>query len=157
MKISKIISYVVLAVGVLSGVLLYLMNGGFSELMTEAGATEARELPLAQSTALVSPLYNLALVVIGVLLIVTLVTIIGGLIKNPSSLVKTLIGAGAFLVVVGISFALSKGKEVITRDGVVITEGTTRWVEAGIIAFYIFAAVAVGAMLVAGIKKSISN
>ncbi len=157
MKISKIISYVVLAVGLLSGVLWYLMNGGFSDLMTEAGATEARELPLAQSTELVSPLYNLSLAVIAVLLVVTIITIISGLIKNPSSLVKTLVGAGAFLVVVGISFALSKGKEVITRDGVVITEGTTRWVEAGIIAFYIFAAVAVGAMLVAGIKKSISN
>jgi len=78
MKISKILSYLVLAVGIISAVLLYLMNSGFDKLMTEAGTTEARELPLGASVPEVNPLYNLALVVIVVLIIATVISVIGG-------------------------------------------------------------------------------
>ena len=95
--------------------------------------------------------------VIGILLIVTLVTVISGLIKNPSSLKKVGAGIIVFLVVVGIAYALSSGQEVITRDGDVISAAKTKWVEAGIISFYLFAGIAVLSMIAAGVKKSISN
>ena len=157
MKISKILSYVVLAVGVLSAVLLYLMNSNISQLMTEKEATEARELPIALTTAAVSPLYNLALVVILALVVVTIITIISGLIKNPSSLKKVGLGVVAFAVVIGVAYGISEGQEVITKDGDVISVGTSKWVEAGIISFYIFAALAIVSMVVAGVKNSISN
>jgi len=161
MKISKILSYVVLAVGVISGVLLYMMNTGISDLLTEKEATDPRELLVPETAeaiyGAVSPLYSLSLVIIAVLLIATLVTVISGLIKNPASLKKVGLGIVAFLVVVGIAYGISEGKEVITRDGDVITAGTTKWVEAGIISFYIFSVVAIVSMIAAGVKKSISN
>lgn len=161
MKISKILSFVVLAVGLISGVLLYLMNSNISQMLIDKEATDPRELLVPETASAiygaVSPLYMLSIVIIVILLIVTLVTVISGLIKNPASLKKVGLGIVAFLVVVGIAFALSKGQEVITRDGDVITEGTTKWVETGIISFYIFAAIAILSMIAAGVKKSISN
>ena len=158
MKISKILSYLVLAVGLISAVLLFLMNSGFDKLMTAAGTTEARELPLDASIPEVNPLYNLAIVVIVLLIIATLVSVIGGLIKNPSSLKKTLLGAVAFLVVVGISYGIAGAQdEVITRDGDIISAGTVQWADAGIRAFYIFAGLAVASIIWGGIRKSISK
>ena len=161
MKISKILSYVVLAIGVISGVLLYLMNTGISKLLNDNGATDPRELLVPETAAsmfgAVSPLYTLSIVVIVALLIATVVTIFSGLAKNPASLKKTGLGIVAFLVIVGIAYGMSTGTEVITRDGDVITAGTTKWVEAGIISFYIFSVLAIGSMIAAGVKKSISN
>jgi len=158
MKISKILSYIVLAVGIISGILLFLMNKGFDALMTEAGTTEARELPLGASIPEVNPLYTLAIVTIVVLVIATLVSVVGGLIKNPSSLKKTLLGVVAFLVVVGISYGLAGSQaEVVTKDGVIISAGTVQWADAGIRAFYIFAILAIGTIIWGGIRKSISK
>ncbi len=158
MKISKILSYLVLAVGLISAVLLYLMNSGFDKLMTEAGTTEARELPLGASIPEVNPLYNLALVVIVLLVIATLISVVGGLIKNPSSLKKTALGIVAFLVVVVISYVLAgTQQEVITKDGEVISAGAVQWADAGIRAFYIFGCLAVASIVWGGVRKSISK
>ena len=161
MKISKILSFVVLAVGLISGVLLYMMNKGISQLLNDKGATDPRELLVPDTASMVygavTPLYTLSIVVIVVLLIATVITIFSGLIKNPESLKKTGLGVVAFLVVVGIAYGLSTGTEVITRDGDVISAGTTKWVEAGIISFYIFSVIAIGSMIVSGVTKSISN
>ena len=161
MKIQKIVSYVVLAIGLISGVLLYVMNSGISKLMFDNDATDPRDLLVPETAgsmfSAVSPLYNLSVVVIAILLIVTVATIVKGLVSNPSSLKKTAIGVGVFLLIVGVSYALAEGAEVVTRDGEVVTAGTTKWVGAGIITFYICAATAIGAMIAAGVRKSISN
>ncbi len=156
MKISKILSYIVLAVGVISAALLFKMNNGFDTLMTEAGATEARELPLGASIPEVSPLYNMALVIIGLLIIATLVTIVGGLIKNPSSLKKTLLGVVIFLVIGGIAYGISSGTEMALKDNIV-SASAVRWADAGIIAFYFFIVIAIAAIVWGGIRKSISK
>lgn len=161
MQISKILSYVVLVVGLIAGVLLYLMNGNISQMLTDNEATDPRELLTPETAdsifAAVSPLYMLALVIIVVLLIATVIAIITGLIKNPSSLKSVAIGVVAFLVVVGVAYGLSSGVESVTRDGEVITAGTSKWVETGIMSFYIFSAIAIIAMIGSGVKKSISN
>lgn len=161
MKISKILSYVVLAVGVISGVLLYLMNSSISEQLVANDASDPRDLLMPETAdavyGAISPLYNLSWAVIAVLLVATLVTVFSGLIKNPSSLKKVGAGVLVFLVVVGIAYALSSGQEVITKDGDIISAGKTKWVEAGIISFYLFGGIAVLSMIAAGVKKSISN
>ena len=161
MKISKILSFVVLAIGAISGILLYMMSGSISQLLDDKGATDPRELLVPETADMiysaVSPLYTLSIVVIVALLIATVVTIISGLIKNPASLKKTGLGVVAFLVIVGVAYGISTGTEVITRDGDVITAGTTKWVEAGIISFYIFSALAIGSVIAGGVVKSISK
>ena len=80
-------------------------------------------------------------------------TIVQELNRSGSSLKGTLIGLGAFLAVVVISYGLASGEEVQLRDGEVLSASAVRWVEAGIYAFYILAIVAIGAMIFSGVKK----
>ncbi len=157
MKISKIVSYLVLAVGLLSGVLLWTMSSGLSALILENGAEEALDLPLSETIPYVSPLYNVALAVIVILLIVTVITIVKGLISNPSSLKKTLIGVVIFGIVVAIAYVTATGEDVTLIDGTQYGAGTVKWVDAGLKVFYILIATSLGAMVVSGVKKSIGK
>lgn len=157
MKISKIVSYLVLVVGVVSGILLYTMSKGLNALVLENGAEEALDLPLKDTIPFVTPLYNVALIVIVILLVVTVISIINGLIKNPSSLKKTLVGVAIFAVVFAIAYFTAVGQDVTLIDGTQVGAATTKWVDAGLKMFYILIATALGAMVVSGIKKSISN
>lgn len=157
MKISKILSYVVLAIGAIGIILWFMMNSTISTLMEENGVSEARELPLDVAGAAVSPLYGLTLVIFIIIIIATLITVFSALIKNPSGLKKTIIGLVAFLVVIGIGFVLAEGVETPLKDGEVLSASGSRWVGAGLYAFYFLAAGAVILMFVSGIKKLIGK
>ncbi len=164
MKISKILSYVILAVGAIGALLLFLMGKNFTELMDTYGITEAKDLvkdqsasAYAEATALVSPMYNLTLVIIVVIIIATLVAVFSALVKNPEGLKKAGIGIVAFLVVIGVGFALSSGVETPMNDGEVLSASGSKWVGAGLHAFYLLAAIAVGLMVASGIKKLIGK
>ena len=156
MNISKILSYVVLLIGIITAVLIYLMSNNISGAMAERETDEAISLPLEVSAPLVTPLYSLAIGIVVILLIVTVISVISGLIKNPSSLGKTLIGIVAFLAVLGLSYALASDFVPPLSGDNVVTPSTAKLAGAGIYAFYILIIVAVGAMIAAGIKKAIS-
>jgi len=153
MKISKILSYVVLAVGVLGALLLFVMNSNFDTLLADNGVSDARELPLEPASAAVSPLYGLTMLIFALVVIVTLISVFSALAKNPKGLKKTLIGIGIFVVVLGISYAMATGIETPMKDGEVLSSNGSKWVGAGLNAFYILALLAVGSMVVSGVKK----
>lgn len=157
MKISKILSYVVLGVGVLGFVLWYLMSSSISRLMDENGVSEARELPLDIAAPSVSPLYNLTLVVFVVTIVAILIAVFSSMAKNPKGLKNTLIGLVLFAVVTAIGYVLSTGVETPMKDGEVLSVSGSKWVGTGLYVFYILAAVAVGLMFLSGIKKLIGK
>ena len=51
---------------------------------------------------------------------------------------------------------LTTGTQVTTREGDIISAGTVHWVGAGLVCFYILAALAILAMVFSGVKKLIS-
>ena len=157
MNISKILSYVVLAVGAIGIALWFVMTNAFSDLLAKHDVSEAREIPLSESASAVGSLYTLTLIIFVLALVATLVTVLSSLVKNPASLKKTVIGLALFLVVIAISYFTSTGVETPLRDGGVVTANVSQWVGAGLNSFYILAIVAVGAMVVSGVKKAISN
>ncbi|GAA4273878.1 hypothetical protein U6A24_01940 [Aquimarina gracilis] len=157
MKISKILSYVVLAVGIIGAILWYVMSSSISDLMDQNGVSEARELSLDEAAPMVSPLYTLTLIIFVVTIVATLITVFSTLAKNPSGLKNTLIGIVAFLVVVGLGFVMAEGVETPLKDGEVLSESGSKWVGTGLYAFYFLAAVAVGLMFLSGIKKLIGK
>jgi len=157
MKLSKILSYVVLGVGILGAILWYVMSSSISDLMDQNGVSEARELPLDVAESSVSPLYSLTLIIFIVTIVATLFTVISTLLKNPSGLKNTAIGVVAFLIVVGIGFAMANGVETQLKDGEVLSASGSKWVGTGLYAFYVLAAVAVGLMFFSGIKKLIGK
>ncbi|WP_103867080.1 hypothetical protein [Aquimarina sp. I32.4] len=163
MKISKILSYVVMAIGILGAVLLFLMSNSFDDIMEKYGITETKDLVreggsveiLNEATSLVTPLYTLTLVVFIGIAVVTLIAVFSALAKNPSSLKNTAIGIVAFLVVGLIAYFIAEGVETPLRDGEIITAGESKWVGAGLYTFYFLAATAVGLMFFSGVKKLI--
>ena len=103
--------------------------------------------------SLVTPFIYIAYLIFAIALVFVLVFVIKNLFTSGSSLKGTLIGLGAFLAVVVISFLLASGEETPMRDGEVLSASASRWVEAGIYAFYLLALIAVGAMVFSGVKK----
>ena|SRR5690554_1034378 len=69
------------------------------------------------------------------------------------NIMKTIIPIIAFVVIVGISYMLADGNEVIANDGTVISATQSRWIGAGLYTFYIVALIAIGAMVFSGFKK----
>ncbi|WP_025741368.1 hypothetical protein [Aquimarina pacifica] len=157
MKISKIISYVVLGVGVLGILLWWLMNSSITSLMSENGVSEARELALEVAEPSVTPLYSLTLIIFVVTIIVTLIAVFSSMAKSPGNLKNTGIGVVVFVVIAALGFVLSDGVETPLKDGDMLSASGSKWVGAGLYTFYFLAAIAVGLMFFSGIKKLIGK
>lgn len=94
--------------------------------------------------------------------IVTFVFSLWQLLTHPDKLKKALISIGVFALVLVISYAvLSSGTDVdlerMAQRGIDVTEGTSKMVGAGLWAFYLLALIAVGAMLLSGVKKLLNS
>ncbi|AEE19744.1 hypothetical protein JM84_2996 [Dokdonia sp. Hel_I_63] len=108
------------------------------------------------SQNLVDIMILLAWIVIGIAVILVAIFVIKGLFSGNAK--NTLIGAGAFLLVVAISyFAASGAEEVAMKDGEILSASGSQWVSAGINAFFILAAVAIVLMVISGAKKLVNK
>ncbi|AXT61274.1 hypothetical protein D1816_13260 [Aquimarina sp. AD10] len=146
-----------MAIGIIGAILWYVMSSSISDLMDQNGVSEARELPLELASPSVDPLYSLTLIIFVVTIIATLIAVFSTLAKNPAGLKNAAIGIVAFLIIVGIGFALATGVETPMKDGEVLSASGSKWVGTGLYAFYVLAAVAVGLMFFSGIKKLIGK
>ncbi len=145
MKLQNIIKIVSAIFGVLAVVFLFRIIG--------LGDEEIKMAASMGDYGSVTPLVNLAIAILLITVAVTLVFSLAGLASDPKKLKKALISAGLFLAVIGISYGLSTGVEIPLKDGEVLSASGSRWVGAGLRAFYILAVVAIGAMVLSGAKR----
>lgn len=109
-----------------------------------------------ESQNLVDIMMLLAWIVMGIALILVVIFVLKGLFSGNAK--NTLIGAGAFLLVIAISFfAASGAEEVAMKDGEILSATNSQWVSAGINAFFILAAIAILLMLGSGAKKLVNK
>tara|TARA_R110000751_G_C13658685_1_gene468884 strand:- start:293 stop:733 length:441 start_codon:yes stop_codon:yes gene_type:complete len=142
--LHKILKIVALILSILGAVgLVRIILAGDTAILDSADLQDS----------LVTPFIYIAYLIFAIALVFVLVFVIKNLFTSGSSLKGTLIGLGAFLAVVVISFLLASGEETPMRDGEVLSASASRWVEAGIYAFYLLALIAVGAMVFSGVKK----
>ena len=91
-------------------------------------------LGIASVAAIVFPLINMA--------------------QNPKSAKNALIGVVALAIVCGIGYALAGSEEFFTLDGKLLADASSsKYSEAGLIAFYIMGAAAIVAVIYAEISK----
>jgi hypothetical protein len=145
MKLQNIIKIISAIFGVLAVVFLFRIIG--------LGDEEIKMAASMGDYGSVSPLVNLAIAILVITVAVTLVFSLIGLTSDAKKLKKALLSAGLFLAVIGISYAMSTGVETPLKDGEVLSANGSRWVGAGLRAFYILAVVAIGAMLMSGAKR----
>lgn len=91
-------------------------------------------LGIASITAIIFPLINMA--------------------QNPKSAKNALIGVVSLAVVCGIGYALAGSEEFFTLDGKLLADASSsKYSEAGLIAFYIMGAAAIVAVVYAEVSK----
>jgi TRAP-type mannitol/chloroaromatic compound transport system permease small subunit len=149
MKIQNIIKIISAIVGVLAAFFLLRIIG--------TGDEDIKMAATMGDFSTVSPLVELARVVLLITVVITLIFTLLGLFSDPAKLKKALISIGLFLAVVAISYVLSDGVETPLKDGEVLSASGAKWVGTGIRTFYILAVIAISLMLFSGISKIIKK
>ncbi len=149
MKIQNIIKIFSAIIGVLAAFFLLRIIG--------TGDDDIKMAASIGDFGAVSPLVELARIVLLITISVTLIFTLLGLFSDPAKLKKAAISVGLFLVVVVISYLISDGIETPLKDGEVLSASASRWVGTGIRTFYILASVAIGLMLFSGVTRIIKK
>ena len=111
------------------------------------------------SDAMIDNILYITYTVLGLVLALVLIFVLKGL--ATGDIKKTLMTVGAFLVVIAISYGISSGTDLdlqpFNDKGLGITEAISKNVGAGLYAFYVLAVIAIGSMLVGGLKKILNR
>lgn len=143
---NKIINIVKIVFGVLGAILFVrILNAG----------DDAIEADAALQTSVLAPYMTVSYIILGITILAVLVFSVKALFTG--NVKKTLGSLGAFVLIIVVSFLVSSGTETALRDGDVLSANGSRWVSAGLTAFYILAVLAVAAMLLSSVKKIITK
>ncbi|GAA4241722.1 MULTISPECIES: hypothetical protein [Winogradskyella] len=144
-KILKIVAAVLSLIGIVS--LIRIISAGDEAIKTGG------------EDGLFEPMAWVGYIILGLTVLFVLVFVLKNLFTNTSDLKNTLIGVGAFVAVLVVSYALS-GSDLpleYKNGDTIATSGESTMVGAGLIAFYILLAVAAITMIFSGVKKVISK
>lgn len=93
-------------------------------------------------------------ILFGIAALAAIVFPILNMVQNPKGAKNALIGVVALVVVFGLGYALAGSEEFFTHDGNLLADAaTSKKSEAGLIAFYIMGAAAIGAVVYAEVSK----
>ncbi|ADF54845.1 MAG: hypothetical protein CMP12_17615 [Zunongwangia sp.] len=145
MTLHKILKYVALVIGVLGLIFL-------GRIL--AAGDDAIEASADVQSSVLEPMMWISYLVLAVVIALVAIFVIAGLFRG--NIKNTIIGIVSFAVVVLVSYLVTTGTQVTTREGDIISAGTVHWVGAGLVCFYILAALAILAMVFSGVKKLIS-
>ena len=149
MKIQNIIKIISAIISVLAAFFLLRIIG--------TGDDDIKMAATMGDFSAVSPLVELARIVIFITIATTLIFSLLGLFSDRTKLKKAAISIGLFLCVIGISYVLSEGVETPLKDGEVLSASGSKWVGTGIRTFYILAVIAIGLMIFSGVTKIIKK
>ncbi|TDT46830.1 hypothetical protein CLV90_0891 [Maribacter spongiicola] len=142
---QKIIKIALIAIGVLSAVLWYLLPS------SDMPAAEA-----AQSGAM-NTMFIITYLLLGIAVVVSLVFTLKNLFSNPQGLKKTLFVVGGFLLVVGVSYVLASGTDVDPEFAAMSDEGTIKNIGMGLNVFFILTIIAVLSLVIPSVKNMFSK
>ncbi|WP_353776897.1 hypothetical protein [Winogradskyella sp. 3972H.M.0a.05] len=150
MNSQKILTIVALIIGVISIILLGMIISMGDTAIKDAFAG-------GESTGSVDPLMNVAYVVLGLAVVFTVVFTLKNIATNPAALKSTLRSVVVFGVLAAIAYVMAQGVETPMKDGEVLSASGSKLVGTGLYLFYFLAVVALGSMLLFGVKKMISK
>lgn len=144
MNSQKLLSIILGIVGIISIIFLFIIINTGDEAIS-AG----------ESGGAVDAFMYISYVVLFLTIAIVLLFVLKGLFTG--NVKKTLMSVGAFVAIIVISYALASGTDLdldqFNSKGLGITEAISRNVGAGLIAFYILGALALGSMLFSGFNK----
>ena len=149
MKLHKILKIVAGLLG-LAGIIFLVMVIAKGDDAISAAALDG-------DTAIMDPMLYITYIIFAMTLAAVVIFVLLNLFTDTGSLKGTLIGVGAFVGVLIISYILSSGSDAANYmyNGAPATEGESHLVGAGLVAFYILIVGAALAMMLSGVKKLI--
>ena len=151
-KISKIIVAILGVAGIIALVTII-----------STGDDAIKDLAAQGDTSPIDPIYAIGLITLVAIVVLVVFFVLKNLFTNTKSLKGTLIGVGAFALVLLVSYGISVGADESFKEGLyksgdtMATEGESKMVGAGLIAFYALLAIAAVSMIFSGVKKVISK
>ena len=107
-----------------------------------------------ESIASVDTMIPVAYVIFVLVLVSVVFFVAKNLITNAKSIKNTLVGIGAFIAILIVSYVVSGGDPTKYYDNnVLVSDGTSQLVGAGLVTFYILVVVSLVAMAWSGINK----
>lgn len=145
MTIYKILKYLAAVIGVIGLILLARILWTGNDAIENSASVQA---------SVVDPFMIVAYVVFAVIVLLVLFFVIKGLFTGKIK--NTLISVGLFAAVVLLAYLLADGGAMYDRNDVqTVSDSGSKWVSTGLITFYLLAAIAIGAMVISGVKKLI--
>ena len=152
---QKIFKIVLIVLGVAGAILAGMIWGKNDDLQAEFEAGgKSNEAVLAMDTPLLDSITTLTWIVLAIIVVMVLVFVLKGLFTGNAK--NALIGIGAFALVVLISYFMATGVETEMKDGEILSANGSKWVSAGLNAFFILGIVAIGMMAWSGVKKLVN-
>lgn len=147
MNLYKIFKIIAALLGLVGTVLLVMIISKGDDAITAAS--------LEGDTSLMDSIGWVMYIIIGLTIALVLFFVIQNLFTNTKNLKSTLIGGGAFIAILIISYIVSNGSDAgnYFYDGAPATENEAHLVSAGLISFYILMAGAIIAVLLSGFNK----
>ncbi|WP_047246408.1 hypothetical protein [Maribacter thermophilus] len=142
---QKIIKIALIAIGVLSAILWYMLPS------SDMPVDEA-----AQSGAM-NTMFMITYLLLGIAVVASLIFTLKNLFSNPQGLKKTLFVVGGFLLVVVISYVLASGTDVDPEYLAMSDESTVKKIGMGLNVFFILTIIAVAALVVPAVKNMFSK
>jgi hypothetical protein len=141
----KILKIFLLVIGVVSAILWYLLP--------------ERDMPTAEAaqSGAMNAMFMITYLLLGIAVVASLVYTLLNLFSNPKGLKKTLFVIVGFLLVVAIAYVMSSGTDVAPDYAAMSTESTVKRIGMGLNVFFILTIVAIGAIVLPGIKKIFSK
>ena len=149
MKLQTIVKIISALLGVLGGIFLLRILG--------AGDDDIKLAASMGDYGVVSPLVELAKVILYLTVGITMIFTIKGLFSDKEKLKKAALSIGFFALVLLISYAFSEGVETPMKDGEFLSANASKWVGTGIRMFYLLAIIAISLMLASGLKRIIKK
>lgn len=147
MGIYKVLKYLALVIGVIGLIMLGRVLFAGDEAITNSGNVQA---------SVIDPFLWLSYLVFIIIVALVLFYVIKGLFQGNVKRSFTMIGLFAAVVIV--SYLLAGGGAVYDRNGTeLVSDSGSKWVDAGLYAFYFLGTVAVLAMTLSGARKLFSK
>lgn len=147
MGIYKILKYLAVVIGVIGLIMLGRVLFAGDDAITNSGSVQS---------SVVDPFLWLSYIVFAIIVLLVLYYVIKGLFQGNVKKSFTMIGLFAAVVIV--SYLLAGGGAMYDRNGTeLISDSGSKWVDAGLYAFYFLGVVAVLAMTLSGARKLFSK
>lgn len=142
---QKIIKIALIAVGLIGAVLWFMLP--------------PKDMPVAEASqnGAMSAMFLITYALLGFAVVASFFFTLKNLFSNPAGLKKTLFVVGGFLLVVGISYALSSGTDVAPEFLAMSDESTVKKIGMGLNVFFILTIIAVGSLILPAVKNMFSK